>query len=194
MLLSYTDSKCSECAAPESGPYQGLIGWGWFPGCSPGCEGSCCACLPEWWRLMPWLEGSVRSCCDWVAYPESWSDYRLLGQKKLKIKKDKQEKNGWDSPVRTLQPINLTDYDVFFYFRHKPIPSLKVNHSDNTELQRQVNYSRKPSSDRAVVATKTAKWDHQILDFLSLLLFYSCNGSVCLSHPFTVLFVTWQAI
>lgn len=99
------------------------------------------------------------------------------------MKKDKQEKSGWDSPVRTLQPINLTDYDVFFYFRHKPIASLKVNHSDNTELQRHVNYSRKPSSDRAVVATKTAKWDHQILDFLSLLLFYFVMDlSVCPTH------------
>lgn len=56
--------------------WRGPAGWGWSHGCSPGCAGSCCACLPAWRRPTPWLEGSGRSCRAPAACLGSWSDCR----------------------------------------------------------------------------------------------------------------------
>lgn len=67
---------------PELRSYRGPVGWGWSRGCSPGCEGSCCACPLAWWRPTPWREGSGRSCCGRAASPESWSDCRLSGERR----------------------------------------------------------------------------------------------------------------
>lgn len=71
-----------EHRVPELRSYRGPVGWGWSRGCSPGCEGSCCACPLAWWRPTPWREGSGRSCCGRAASPESWSDCRLSGERR----------------------------------------------------------------------------------------------------------------
>lgn len=80
MLLKKEFDFWEQCES-EHWSYRGPVGWGWSRGCSPGCEGSCCACPLAWWRPTPWLEGSGRSCCGRAACPGSWNDCRLSAER-----------------------------------------------------------------------------------------------------------------